>query len=402
MYRLVQGDVGAGKTLVAAISVLPLITANAQIAFMAPTELLAEQHFKNITAWFDPLEISSTLLLGKQTAKQKRERLKEIKSGTVTIIVGTHALFQKGVEFANLGLVIIDEQHRFGVKQRLELQKKGEQGSLKPHQLIMTATPIPRTLAMTQYASLDISVIDELPPGRKPINTVVIDNDKRPAVIERLRNAFNQKKQAYWVCPLIEESDVLECQAAEVICKTLTSELSKHKVGIVHGRMNAADKKTVMNDFMNEKLDLLVATTVIEVGVDVPNASLMIIENSERLGLSQLHQLRGRVGRGNTQSHCVLLFQSPLSETGRRRLEIMRQSNDGFFISEEDLKLRGSGDIIGTRQTGQKALKIANFQEHRDLIERIPLVAGVIESHPALCNKLIARWQGDGEKYVQS
>lgn len=403
MYRLVQGDVGSGKTLVAALSCLPCIEHGGQIALMAPTELLAEQLHRNFSNWFEPLGIPVKLLLGKQTAKQKREVLQTLAEPTTLIAVGTHALFQQDVIFANLQYIIIDEQHRFGVKQRLALQEKGMQAQTKPHQLIMTATPIPRTLAMTQYASLDVSIIDELPPGRTPIQTAVIDGQKRDLVIERLKHAFSENKQAYWVCTLVEESEKLQCQAAEAAHALLSEQLADYKIGLVHGRMKAKDKLQTMQAFLAHELDLLVATTVIEVGVDVPNASLMIIENAERLGLSQLHQLRGRVGRGSQQSHCLLLYQTPLSQQSQARLQTIRQSTDGFTIAEEDLKLRGSGEIIGTKQTGLRQMRVANFHQHHLLLAKVPKLSKTFSKQcPDKVTPLITRWLADGEKYVAS
>lgn len=403
MYRLVQGDVGSGKTLVAALSCLPCLNSKGQVAIMAPTELLAEQLYRNFNNWFEKLNIKVVLLLGKQTLKQRRETLAVLLEQSPLIVIGTHALFQQQVNFKNLQLIIIDEQHRFGVKQRLELQEKGTNGDLLPHQLIMTATPIPRTLAMTQYASLDISLIDELPPGRTPINTAVLDNEKREMIIERLKHAFAEKKQAYWVCTLIEESETLQCQAAEDAHILLSELLKPFKVGLVHGRMKAKEKLAAMQQFIDHELDLLVATTVIEVGVDVPNASLMIIENSERLGLSQLHQLRGRVGRGSTKSHCILLYQTPLSKQSKSRLKTIRSSTDGFVIAEEDLKLRGSGEIIGTKQTGLIQMKVANFEHHQQLLKSIPALSNKFSQQcPQNIAPLIQRWLFDGEKYTQS
>lgn len=403
MHRLIQGDVGSGKTLVAALSALPCLQNNGQVALMAPTELLAEQLFKNFTHWFEPLEIETLLLLGKHTAKQKKENLALLLENKPLIIIGTHALFQQDVHFANLQLIIIDEQHRFGVKQRLALQEKGKNNTHWPHQLIMTATPIPRTLAMINYTNLDISIIDELPPGRTPIQTAVLEGSKRALIIERLRKAFADKKQAYWVCTLVEESEVLQCEAAEETQKTLSSLLAPYKIGLVHGRMKAKEKSEAMQAFIDHKIDLLVATTVIEVGVDVPNASLMIIENSERLGLSQLHQLRGRVGRGSEQSFCILLYQLPLSKNSRARLEAIRSTTDGFKIADEDLKLRGSGEIIGTKQTGLVQMKVANFQQHQSLLKTIPELSFALCHHyPEHIEPLIERWLGDGERYINS
>lgn len=403
MYRLVQGDVGSGKTLVAVMSCLAVLNGHGQCALMAPTELLAEQLYNNFQRWLSPLNFEVLLLLGKQTAKTKRQVLSKLIEDRPCVVIGTHALFQQDVTFANLQLIIIDEQHRFGVKQRLALQQKGFNGTHWPHQLIMTATPIPRTLAMTQYASLDISIIDQLPPGRTPIQTAVIDNGKREQVILRLKSAFEQKKQAYWVCTLIEESESLQCQAAEDTFALLEKQLAPHQIGLVHGRMKAKEKQATMQAFLAHELDLLVATTVIEVGVDVANASLMIIENAERLGLSQLHQLRGRVGRGSQQSHCLLLYQSPLSQQSQQRLQAIRSTTDGFIIAEEDLKLRGSGEIIGTKQTGLIQMRVANFKQHHQLMSLMPTLSKKIhQNYPTLIPKLIQRWLADGEKYTES
>ena len=403
MHRLVQGDVGSGKTLVAALSCLPCLSNHGQVALMAPTELLAEQLFQNFNRWFEPLGIDVMLLLGKHTAKQKREKLSQLLEEKAQIIIGTHALFQQDVNFANLQLIIIDEQHRFGVKQRLALQEKGCKNYLWPHQLIMTATPIPRTLAMIQYTQLDVSLIDELPPGRTPIQTAVLDGSKREQIVTRLQTAFTEKKQAYWVCTLIEESETLQCQAAEETHRVLSIALAPHKVGLVHGRMKGKDKLAAMQAFSNHELDLLVATTVIEVGVDVPNASLMIIENAERLGLSQLHQLRGRVGRGSEQSYCVLLYQKPLSRNSKARLQAIRSSTDGFVIADEDLKLRGSGEIVGTKQTGLIHMKVANFEHHHGLLKLIPFLSEKLcQQFPKNIEPLIKRWLADGERYLNS
>ncbi|WP_024461612.1 ATP-dependent DNA helicase RecG [Marinimicrobium sp. LS-A18] len=402
MLRLVQGDVGSGKTLVAALAALTAVASGYQAAIMAPTEILAEQHRNNFGAWLEPLGIELGWLTGRLTAARRREQLSRLASGEARVVVGTHALFQEEVEFANLGLVIIDEQHRFGVHQRLELRQKGSRTGLRPHQLIMTATPIPRTLAMSAYADLDTSVIDELPPGRTPVTTVVISEQRRPEVIERVSRACEQGRQAYWVCTLIEESETLAAQAAEATAENLAAALPHLRVGLVHGRLKAKEKEAVMAAFKAAELDLLVATTVIEVGVDVPNASLMIIENPERLGLAQLHQLRGRVGRGSEASHCVLLYGSPLSRQSRERLAVMRDSSDGFVIAERDLELRGPGEVLGTRQTGEMQFRIADLQRDADLLPRVQAGAQqLLGRHPALCNAIMERWLGDNRRYFQ-
>lgn len=366
MLRLVQGDVGAGKTLVAGLSACHAIDSVWQVAIMAPTEILAEQHLMNFKKWFEPMGIGVGWLAGKQTAKERNASLNAIINNDVQIVVGTHALFQDGVAFAKLGLVIIDEQHRFGVEQRLKLVNKGVANST-PHQLAMTATPIPRTLAMSMYGDMDVSVIDELPPNRTPITTVTINRDRRDEVIERIRINCKNGKQAYWVCPLVEESTALDAQSAELLYQDLCERLDI-RIGLVHGKMKASDKQAVMNDFKQGDIDLLVATTVIEVGVDVPNASLMVIENAERLGLSQLHQLRGRVGRGQEKSFCVLLYQLPLSPTGIERLNILRESTDGFVIAQKDLELRGAGELLGKRQTGDMGYYLADIVRDESLL----------------------------------
>ena len=352
MLRLVQGDVGSGKTLVAALAACDLLEAGYQVALMAPTEILAEQHLQNLTGWFEPLGVQVGWLAGKIKGKARIQAQEAIADGSAQLVIGTHALFQDDVHFSRLGLVIIDEQHRFGVHQRLALREKGAHLNIAPHQLIMTATPIPRTLAMSAYADLDTSIIDELPPGRSPITTVAISDQRRPEVIERVNSACAEGAQAYWVCTLIEESETLQCQAAENTAAELREALPHLRIGLVHGRMKPKEKADVMASFKAHELDLLVATTVIEVGVDVPNASLMIIENPERLGLAQLHQLRGRVGRGSARSHCVLLYKNPLSFTSKQRIQVLRDSQDGFYIAEQDLQIRGPGEMLGTRQTG--------------------------------------------------
>ncbi|MDO6459316.1 ATP-dependent DNA helicase RecG [Granulosicoccaceae sp. 1_MG-2023] len=399
MLRLVQGDVGAGKTVVAAAAAARAVEAGFQVAVMAPTEILAEQHLLNFSAWFEALGVSVGWLSGKMTAKQRRDSLAAVAAGTDQIVVGTHALFQDDVVFHRLGLTIIDEQHRFGVHQRLALRNKGADGDLTPHQLIMTATPIPRTLAMTAYADLDCSVIDELPPGRKPVTTVAVATSRRAEIIERVRRAIGEGRQVYWVCTLIEESDALQAQAAEDTANVLIEALPEYSIALVHGRMKAKEKDLVMQAFKNREVDLLVATTVIEVGVDVPNASLMIIENAERLGLSQLHQLRGRVGRGSAESSCVLVYQPPLSQTARERIAIMRETNDGFVIAERDLEIRGAGELLGTRQTGLAGFRIADLARDDDLLDPVSEAAAlIVEQHPEAVAPLIKRWIGEEKR----
>ncbi|MBL0442836.1 ATP-dependent DNA helicase RecG [Aeromonas veronii] len=400
MMRLVQGDVGSGKTLVAALAALQAIGNGCQVGLMAPTELLAEQHAINFAKWLEPLGIGVGWLAGKQKGKAREESLAAIKDGSVKMVVGTHAIFQEQVVFQRLALVIIDEQHRFGVHQRLALREKGEREGVHPHQLIMTATPIPRTLAMTAYADLDTSVIDELPPGRTPITTVALPDSRRGDVIERVKLACTEGKQAYWVCTLIEESEVLECQAAEDTAAELQNLLPGLHIGLVHGRMRPVEKQRVMEEFKAGILQLLVATTVIEVGVDVPNASLMIIENPERLGLAQLHQLRGRVGRGAVASHCVLLYHAPLSKTAQSRLGVLRETNDGFLIAQRDLELRGPGELLGTRQTGLADLKIADLVRDQPLIPQVQKMARfLMDRHPSHVEPLIRRWLGLRDHY---
>lgn len=400
MLRLVQGDVGSGKTLVAALAACEALEAGWQVALMAPTEILAEQHLNNLSAWFEPLGISLGWLAGKVKGKAREQALARIANGEARLVVGTHALFQQDVVFHRLALIIIDEQHRFGVHQRLSLREKSAAG-LSPHQLVMTATPIPRTLAMSAYADLDTSIIDELPPGRSPITTVALSDQRRHEVIERVHHACNEGAQAYWVCTLIEESEVLQCQAAENTAEELTLALPDLRVGLVHGRMKPNEKAEVMAAFKAHELDLLVATTVIEVGVDVPNASLMIIENPERLGLSQLHQLRGRVGRGSAKSFCLLLYKNPLSFTSKQRIQVMRDHQDGFAIAEEDLKIRGPGELLGTRQTGLQMLKVADLQRDGDLLPQVREMAQQLwHHHPSTIEPLIQRWLGDSERFA--
>lgn len=401
MMRLVQGDVGSGKTLVAALAALRAIANGKQVGLMAPTELLAEQHATNFRNWFAPLGIEVGWLAGKQKGKARLAQQEAIASGQVQMVVGTHAIFQEQVQFNGLALVIIDEQHRFGVHQRLALWEKGQQQGFHPHQLIMTATPIPRTLAMTAYADLDTSVIDEMPPGRTPVTTVAIGDTRRHEIIERVRNACMQEgRQAYWVCTLIEESDLLEAQAAEATWEELKIALPELNIGLVHGRMKPAEKQAVMQAFKQGELQLLIATTVIEVGVDVPNASLMIIENPERLGLAQLHQLRGRVGRGAVASHCVLLYKAPLSKTAQKRLQVLRDSNDGFVIAQKDLEIRGPGEMLGTRQTGAAEFKVADLLRDQAMIPDVQRIARHIhDKYPEQALALIERWMPETERY---
>ncbi|MCS5587490.1 MAG: ATP-dependent DNA helicase RecG [Porticoccaceae bacterium] len=409
MLRLIQGDVGSGKTVIAAMAALQAIANGKQAALMAPTEILAEQHRMNFEQWFQPMDIRIAWLTGKVKGKAREMQLETIANGSAQMVIGTHALFQESVQFKDLGLSIIDEQHRFGVHQRLALRNKGfgcddsQKDATAPHQLIMTATPIPRTLAMSAYADLDCSVIDQLPPGRTPVKTAVLSNLRRNDIIQRVRASCADGRQAYWVCTLIEESDVLEAQAAEVTANELQLMLPELSIGLVHGRIKPREKLAVMDAFKSAEINLLVATTVIEVGVDVPNASLMIIENAERLGLSQLHQLRGRVGRGAIQSHCVLLYSHPISANGSARLKIMRETTDGFAIAEKDLELRGPGELLGTRQTGDMQLQIADLQRDAQLLPQIKQAAeSLLNHHPNNVSALIDRWLGSSEQYAQA
>ncbi|XKM13058.1 ATP-dependent DNA helicase RecG [Orbaceae bacterium ac157xtp] len=403
MMRLVQGDVGSGKTVVAALAALCAIENGKQVVLMAPTEILAEQHAINFTKWFNELDLNVAFLAGKTTAKKRKELLSKLEANEIHLLVGTHAVFMEDVKFADLGLVIIDEQHRFGVDQRLTLWEKGVKDENYPHQLIMTATPIPRTLAMTAYADLDVSIIDELPPGRTPITTVVLPTSRRDQVIERIAQACHEGKQAYWVCTLVEESEILEAQAAEVAFAELTELLPNVKVGLVHGKMKPAEKQQIMQLFKQGDIQLLVATTVIEVGVDVPNASLMIIENAERLGLSQLHQLRGRVGRGKIASHCVLMYKPPLSHVTKQRLNVMRDSNDGFVIAEKDLEIRGAGEILGTRQIGVANFKVVDLMRDQHLINQIQKYAVLIlEQYPQSASEIVDFWLPDRTRYINA
>jgi len=403
MMRLVQGDVGSGKTVVAALAMLHAIESGVQTVLMAPTELLAEQHYQTLQSWFEPLGIELGWLASKTPAKQKKLTLEKLANGELLVAVGTHALIQEAVVYKQLGLVVIDEQHRFGVDQRLALRNKTPQG-IVPHQLVMTATPIPRTLAMSFYADLDVSSIDELPPGRKPVETVVVASEsKRPQVIERVRAACREGRQVYWVCPLIDESELLSAQAATETEQELAQQLKSLRVGLVHGRMKPKEKEAAMQAFREGDISVLVATTVIEVGVDVPNASLMIIENAERMGLAQLHQLRGRVGRGSEKSFCVLMYQPPLSQHAKERLKILRETNDGFVIAEKDLQMRGAGELLGTRQTGSLSFKVADIIRDQGLLPELDACAKkMIELNPQNITPLIQRWVGSRENYVNA
>ena len=398
MLRLIQGDVGSGKTLVAAVAALLAIINKFQVAVMAPTEILVDQHARNFTNWLDPLGIQVSQLSGETKGTERKTMLDDLKENKANIVIGTHALFQKNVIFAKLGLVIIDEQHRFGVHQRLALTEKAR--PYQAHQLVMTATPIPRTLSMMAYADLDCSVIDEMPPGRQKIQTVLIDNRRRNKVISRVAAACRTQRQAYWVCTLIEESDALEAEAAEKTASSLRLALPDISIGLIHGRLKQNEKREIMSSFISGKINLLVSTTVIEVGVDVPNASLMIIENPERLGLAQLHQLRGRIGRGNTKSHCVLLYKQPLSIGSKHRLEVIRDSTDGFYIAEKDLEFRGPGEVLGTKQTGLMMFKIAQLPTHNLLLERVSEIAPkILNDTPHIISPLIDRWIRGGEEF---
>jgi ATP-dependent DNA helicase RecG len=400
MMRLIQGDVGSGKTVVAAIACLKAIACGVQAAIMAPTEILAEQHWRNFSDWFQPLGIEPAWLSGSQKAAARRESLAAIADGRAQLVIGTHALFQEGVEFDNLALVVIDEQHRFGVHQRMALRDKGVGRDGHPHQLVMTATPIPRTLAMAAYADLDTSVIDELPPGRRPVSTIAVPDTRRGEIIERVRAACKSGQQAYWVCPLIEESEVLDYQAAEASYQMLAQALPELRVGLVHGRMRPAEKERGMQAFKEGLIQVLVATTVIEVGVDVPNASLMIIENAERMGLSQLHQLRGRVGRGAAQSHCVLLYKGPLGRVAKERLAVLRDTNDGFVVAQRDLELRGPGELLGTRQTGLPDYRVANIVRDASLMPQVQMTAEELRTSAAgRAAAIVRRWLGDAGRY---
>ena len=404
MRRLLQGDVGSGKTLIGALAALHAQSNGWQTALLCPTEILAEQHFESFKGWFDSIGIRVSLLTGSTKTKDRKLITDNLKKGEIDIIVGTHAIFQHSIEFKNLGLTVIDEQHRFGVHQRFSMLEKGGDGSISPHQLIMTATPIPRTLAMTVYGSLETSIIDELPPGRNPVQTSSRPNSLREKVIKRVEEVCLAGKRAYWVCTLIEESDELEAKSAEELYSEISDSLPRIKVGLVHGRLKKDKKDSVIEKFRNGDIQLLVCTTVIEVGVDVPDATLMIIENPERLGLSQLHQLRGRVGRkANTESHCLLLHKEPLSNLAEERIETMKKTNDGFQIAEKDLELRGAGDIYGLRQSGLMDLKIANpIRDSNLLIEAQEEALDLGKNDKAFSKILVDRWIGNRVDYSES
>jgi ATP-dependent DNA helicase RecG len=402
MLRLVQGDVGSGKTVVAALAALSAIQSGGQAALMTPTELLAEQHALTFTAWMAPLGIDTVFLAGKQTAAARRHNLQRIADGA-GMVIGTHALMQDHVQYRRLDLVMVDEQHRFGVDQRLSLRDKGESDAHSPHQLILTATPIPRTLAMSAYADLDVSVIDELPPGRTPVQTVALANSRRDEVIARIRDYCGQGNQIYWVCTLIDESEDIQAQSAQAAYELIAGSLPGIEVALLHSKIPAAEKSRIMREFKDNRIQVLVATTVIEVGVDVPNASVMVIENAERLGLAQLHQLRGRVGRGCTASHCLLMYQAPLSSMARERIEVMRQTDNGFLIAEKDLELRGPGELLGTRQTGDTGYRIADLSRDASLLpEVLRLAEHLMQRYPEQSDLLVARWIGAAARFAHA
>ncbi|WP_074906279.1 ATP-dependent DNA helicase RecG [Nitrosomonas communis] len=402
MQRLLQGDVGSGKTIVAALAALQAIENDYQVAVMAPTEILAEQHYQKFLSWFAPLGVTVAWLSGSQKKRQRDHELTQIAAGHAMLVVGTHALFQEQVQFFRLGLVIVDEQHRFGVHQRLALRQKGSEPNWLPHQLMMSATPIPRTLSMSYYADLDVSVIDQLPPGRSPVVTKLIDESRRSEVIARVREACQTGKQAYWVCPLIEESEALQLKTAVETYELLSQTFPDLKINLIHGRLHAQDKSAIMTAFSQGEVQLLVATTVIEVGVDVPNASLMVIEHAERMGLSQLHQLRGRIGRGSEAGICVLLYQKPLSQIARERLRIIFEHSDGFEIARRDLKLRGPGEFLGTRQSGLPMLRFADLQQDMDLLEAARAVAEILlRDYPEAAQQHLQRWLGEKNEYLR-
>ncbi len=403
MMRLVQGDVGCGKTVVAALAALSALASGYQVAVMAPTDLLADQHASSFSHWLEPLGVKVGFISGRLKKDDRSSALADLAQGKTGLAIGTHALFQDDIEFARLGLIIIDEQHRFGVHQRLALRKKGIQNGMVPHQMIMTATPIPRTLAMTGYADLDLSIIDERPPGRTPVKTAVLPQNRKSEIITRIEEWVRKGRQAYWVCTLIEESEMLQAEAAETAAATLKESLPNIRMALVHGRLRPRDKETIMVAFKEGEIDLLIATTVIEVGVDVPNAGLMVIENAERLGLAQLHQLRGRVGRGPGEAHCVLIYQSPLGKIARERLAILRETDDGFIIAEKDLEIRGPGELLGTRQTGQLNFRIADLVEDGHLIDQVHLQAEELhQDHPEIVDQLIQRWLGRSQDFIEA
>lgn len=403
MMRLVQGDVGCGKTVVAALAALAALASGYQVAVMAPTDLLADQHARSFTHWLEPLGVSVGFISGRLKKEDRSAALSDLAEGRTGLAIGTHALFQDDIDFARLGLIIIDEQHRFGVHQRLALRQKGVQNGRVPHQMIMTATPIPRTLAMTGYADLDLSIIDERPPGRTPVKTAVLPQGRKSEIITRIDEWVRKGRQAYWVCTLIEESEMLQAEAAETAAATLKESLPELRMALVHGRLKARDKESIMQAFKQGEIDLLVATTVIEVGVDVPNAGLMVIENAERLGLAQLHQLRGRVGRGPGEAHCVLVYQSPLGKIARERLAILRETDDGFIIAEKDLEIRGPGELLGTRQTGQLNFRIADLVEDGHLIDQVHQQADKLhQENPEIVDQLIHRWLGRSQDFIEA
>lgn len=402
MMRLIHGDVGSGKTVVAALAALHALASGYQVALMAPTEILAEQHYRSFLSWFSAFGFEVALLTGSLSAQERQEIQQRIREGACNFVVGTHALFQDSVAYSRLGLVIIDEQHRFGVQQRLQLREKGRQDRFCPHQLIMTATPIPRTLAMLQYADLDVSVLDELPSGRIPVQTTVLPAGRRSRVIERVGEWIRNRRQVYWVCTLIDESDSVQYEAVENTSRVLSETLPGARISVIHGKLKSTEKERVMNAFLAHETDLLVATTVIEVGVNVPNADLMVVENPERLGLAQLHQLRGRVGRGSGEAFCVLMYQAPLSDLARERLAIMRETSDGFRIAEKDLELRGPGELLGTQQTGQFRFRITDLVRDKSMIERALQVAETLQRNfPQSVEPLVARWVGDSSRYSE-
>jgi ATP-dependent DNA helicase RecG len=403
MHRLLQGDVGSGKTVVAALAAARAIDSGWQCALMAPTEILAEQHFRKLVHWLEPLGLGVAWLTGSRKGKARALMLERVVSGEAALVVGTHAVIQHDVHFARLGLAVIDEQHRFGVQQRLALRRKLASGELEPHLLMMTATPIPRTLAMTYFADLEVSTIDELPPGRTPVLTKVFAASRRDEVVARIRDELAQGRQAYWVCPLIEESESVDLRHATQTFEELGAALPGHRVGLLHGRMKPAEKAAVMAEFVAGRLQLLVATTVIEVGVDVPNASLMVVEHAERFGLSQLHQLRGRVGRGSAASVCVLLYASPLGETGKARLKAMLDTHDGFEIARRDLEIRGPGEFMGARQSGDALLRFADLQEDSRLLQQARRIAPLLlDQHPQAAQRHVQRWLGAGTEFLKA